>query len=433
MPIRGFTMLSPETPIMRPLRLLATLVCGAGLVLPAIGQSDFMGLGASPVGGMYCASGVSADGSVVVGEWGTIGIYIEACYWTRETNVVRLGDLPGGGTYSRATAVSADGRVIVGFADSHVGSEPFRWAAQTGMVGLGRTVWTPANMVCVATAVSGDGSMVVGTGGTPTGQQAFIWTQPQGFQAITDPEGLWYVSNATGITPDAAFIVGSVITDTEAAGFVRPASGAIVPVGRLPRTGTGIAATAVSADGQTVVGIRSLGSLTEAFRWTATGGVTVLGDLPGGGFQSEAEAVSADGSTVLGRSRTEVGMEAFIWTADAGMRRLQSVLEDAGVANLAGWTLRNASGVSADGRIVVGTGINPCGQDEGWIARLDGPASAFCAADVNAIGGLTVQDLFEFLGLYFAADRRGDFNRSCDHTVQDIFEFLAAFFAGCPA
>lgn len=56
---------------------------------------------------------------------------------------------------------------------------------------------------------------------------------------------------------------------------------------------------------------------------------------------------------------------------------------------------------------------------------------ARCAADFNNSGAATVQDIFDFLGAYFANGFLADFNRSGGVSVQDIFDFLAAYFAGC--
>ena len=54
---------------------------------------------------------VSADGSVVVG--GTLSANgHEAFRWIEAEGMVGLGDLPGGGFYSYATEVSADGSEI---------------------------------------------------------------------------------------------------------------------------------------------------------------------------------------------------------------------------------------------------------------------------------------------------------------------------------
>ncbi len=54
-----------------------------------------------------------------------------------------------------------------------------------------------------------------------------------------------------------------------------------------------------------------------------------------------------------------------------------------------------------------------------------------CPADFNAAGGVSVQDIFDFLGAWFAGDPRANFNGAGGLTVQDIFDFLAAWFAGC--
>jgi hypothetical protein len=41
-----------------------------------------------------------------------------------------------------------------------------------------------------------------------------------------------------------------------------------------------------------------------------------------------------------------------------------------------GWTLAAATGVSADGTVIVGRGINPSGETEAWIAILPEPITA---------------------------------------------------------
>ena len=116
------------------------------------------------------------------------------------------------------------------------------------------------------------------------------------------------------------------------------------------------AAYGVSTDGSVIVGWGTSGSGTEAFRWTDASGWVGLGDLPGGTFYSIAWAVSADGSVVVGSSRTDLGDEAFVWDVEHGMRNLKSVLV-AGGLDLTGWTLSQATGVSADGLTIVGVGV----------------------------------------------------------------------------
>jgi hypothetical protein len=54
-----------------------------------------------------------------------------------------------------------------------------------------------------------------------------------------------------------------------------------------------------------------------------------------------------------------------------------------------------------------------------------------CPGDFNGAGGVTVQDIFDFLAAYFAGLPSADFNGAGGVTVQDIFDFLAAYFAAC--
>jgi hypothetical protein len=42
-----------------------------------------------------------------------------------------------------------------------------------------------------------------------------------------------------------------------------------------------------------------------------------------------------------------------------------------GVSGLGGWNLLYANGISGDGRTIVGTGINPQGAFEGWVATIE--------------------------------------------------------------
>lgn len=54
-----------------------------------------------------------------------------------------------------------------------------------------------------------------------------------------------------------------------------------------------------------------------------------------------------------------------------------------------------------------------------------------CVADINTSGEVSVQDLFEFLAIYFAGEPRADVNGFNGVTVQDLFDYLDAFFTGC--
>ena len=108
-----------------------------------------------------------------------------------------------------------------------------------------------------------------------------------------------------------------------------------------------------------------------------------LGNLWAEGHHSSAKAVSADGRIVVGWSTTQLGGEAFLWDELNGMRNLRDVLvQDCGL-NLTGWTLADASGISADGMTVVGWGYDPSGNIEGWVATLPEPVTL----SLLALGG----------------------------------------------
>ncbi len=69
----------------------------------------------------------------------------------------------------------------------------------------------------------------------------------------------------------------------------------------------------------------------------------------------------------------------------------------------------------------------------GTVCGTPGNPTTCCPANFNGMDGVSVQDIFDFLGAYFAVDPSADFNGSGAVSVQDIFDFLAAYFAGCPS
>lgn len=55
-----------------------------------------------------------------------------------------------------------------------------------------------------------------------------------------------------------------------------------------------------------------------------------------------------------------------------------------------------------------------------------------CRADSNNDGGVTVQDIFDFLVAYFAGQPAADLNGDGSVAVGDIFAYLVLYFEGCP-
>lgn len=83
-----------------------------------------------------------------------------------------------------------------------------------------------------------------------------------------------------------------------------------------------------------------------------------------------ATGVNADGTIVVGRGGSRPGLAnqiSFIWTEADALRNLEDVLTTDYGLDLTGWTLGRATGT---GTTIVGTGINPLGQTEAWMATL---------------------------------------------------------------
>jgi len=349
----------------------STTLVQEGSFLPVCGAS-FRGLGDLPGGNFESyASGVSDDGSVVVGYSFSISGWREAFRWTDSEGMLPLGDLPGGSFESAAIDVSSDGSTLVGYGSPASGQEAFRWTQETGMVGLGRLGGHNAS---VGIGVSPNGSVVVGASsiiGVGPGTQALRWEEATGLHVLPDLPGGGIYNAGYGFSGDGSIIVGHAdggrTAHFEACKWTRTEGGDYIVSGLGP---TGVAYTA-SYDGSVIVGYMVDFSGQQAFRWTQSVGLVPLGDLDGGPVESHADDVTADGSVIVGIGRSAFGYEAIIWDEANGMRRLSDVLTELGL-DVTGWTLTEARGISADGLTIVGSGVNPQGHPEAWIVKLCG-------------------------------------------------------------
>ena len=241
----------------------------------------------------------------------------------------------------------------------------------------------------IVTDVSSDASYATGRTFHPGGDnyEAVHWRPDGTFVPVTPytPEELGFqiiLSQGAAISGDGSRVAG--ITWTPDGGlhqeaFTWHSSGAFQLLGDLAGGAVRSEAIGMSADGSTIVGVSTSALGGEAFLWTAGGGMVPLGDLAGGGFSSNASDASANGSVIVGRGLTAAGNTAFIWDSVNGMRPVQDVLASFGV-DLTGWRLTDVTGISDDGRILTGIGINPGGQTRSWYAVLPEPGTAVLIA-----------------------------------------------------
>jgi probable HAF family extracellular repeat protein len=210
-----------RTPMYMPRPTCLMLALAGALALQAhtaMASDAFTGLGFLGTGNVSDAFGVSAAGSVVVGQSNTTsGGNYQAFRWTHSGGMVSLGFL-GTGDSSSALGVSADGSVVVGQSNTTSGGndEAFRWTQSGGMVGLG---FLGTGNFSDALGVSAYGNVVVGYSYTTSGgsnREAFRWTQSTGMQSVTAwlaaagvtlPSG-WSLTQAQATNADGSVVVG---------------------------------------------------------------------------------------------------------------------------------------------------------------------------------------------------------------------------------
>lgn len=337
--------------------------------------------------GVTWAYGISADGSVVVGQstssWLTESGYTSAFRWDVTNGMVPLD------SGQTAVAVSGDGSIIVGTGADYNG--PVRWEGASGPVAL--RCAPPCQFSSEISDVSVDGSVIVGSGsislsGQWDGWRALQWDAAGVATYIGDDS---VPSAAFGVNSDGSVIVGRLYSESGGQAARWDADEGWMGLGSLSGESTDPYGSTndinVSADGSVVIGTSMNASgRGQAFRWDAVYGMVGLGDAPTGEAYSRAFGASADGSIVVGfvAEGFSPGTErAVYWDATGEMHDLNVTLRALGV-DLTGWTLLSAHDVSADGRTIVGVGISPTGAGA-WMAVIPEPGVALLVGSGLAV------------------------------------------------
>ncbi len=323
-----------------------------------------------PLGANTTANAVSADGSVVVGDLNQAsgGPF----YWSQKSDgPVLLHNSSGNtlGISSEATGVSGDGSVIVGGSTS-AGGQAFRWANNVAAP----IPQLASSQSSIANSVSEDGSIIAGdihTGSTVSG-----FTLAGTNLEIIPPPSLSLTTRGTIMSANGAVVAGNIWSAFGTPTAYQWKNGGLI---QWPgNTSLISSATAVSPDGSVVVGSTGVsGGDTDPFEWTNVGptypnGVVTNLPLPAPYTTGSAMGVSNAPTTIVGwMSKTGLQNTAFIWTQANGVQDLQQVLTADGLGSeLDEWTLTEATAITPDGNTIVGDGIDPQGQTEGWIVNL---------------------------------------------------------------
>lgn len=303
---------------------------------------------------------VSRDGSTVVG---TVNVRVSGMFhpvaafrWTAAGGTVLLQTPDYGSTM--ATAVSADGSVVVGNAAEPSAEAPegplgWVWTQATGLQFIPMPDGVDATL---ALDVTSDGSLVVGTYVDPvsTARDIFVWSRSGGFVGLDEgttsyqplpagisADGLRIAYNCVDITEDGCGGQGTRILENGSTDWA-PGSASLVPA-PLAQVALAYFTSDVAtgefgfyqarSDDLSVLGGYAIQEWNETplalpSLWLGTVGQVNV--LAGPGWNGFASAVSPDGS-VAGFSRHfGVGYDwAHVWTLTSGERELYRLLEAA--------------------------------------------------------------------------------------------------------
>jgi probable HAF family extracellular repeat protein len=239
---------------------------------------------------------------VVVGSmtYNAAGHYARAFRWTVDGGMQDLGTL--GGDESEAYGVSADGAVVVGWAQN--AALAVACLSLDGLDGGMQDLGTLGGGWSWAYGVSADGAVVVGWAKTPHWQGVPFAGRDGGMQDLGTLGG-----------DESGLMVFPPTAPWWSAGLTTPQGRRVPFAGR---------------DG----GMQDLGTL--------------------GGDRSWAYGVSADGSVVVGGASNAAGQgRAFRWTASGGMEDLNTTY----ASLLTNGSVLWARAISPDGRYIVGLGL----------------------------------------------------------------------------
>jgi len=272
------------------------------------------------------ATAVSGDGKVIVGHMVTVDDNSHAVKWMNvsadaENNYATdLATL--GGDNSDALAISRNGNVIVGWAQDNQNTQyAASWKGEAiapeKLNGLG-------GEHSAAVGVSNNGNVIVGWAEDGSGQRhATSWTGGstnatnlgQPFGALASAFTGAVTSEAVAVSGDGAVIIGNAADSTDHRRGLSWTNGQGEPIILNTLGGRNSNALAVSANGTVIVGDADASDTNQhAAAWV--NGSTVAMDLGTlGGISSRANAVSDDGTVIVGFMTTaEDGLDhAALW------------------------------------------------------------------------------------------------------------------------
>lgn len=358
-------------------------------------------LGASflPLGGLDATQptslplALSGDGNFAVARSnGPFGA--DALRWTASRGVEHVDG--GNGIVSRSccvttltwpTGISRDGSAIVGFGSTRLRSGPvswtregrvrdaFLWTEDRGVEFIGNPVGSVRDIT--PAGVSDDARIVVGSAQAESGQalpQAFVWESGRGMSLIGDQASGQGASGAVAVSGGGDAAVGWVETDQGRDVFRWTQDSGMQILGLIGSESLSFTPTDMALGGDVISGSRIERGRTQAFVFREMEGFVDLGPIFAGALSSGISALSADGRVAAGIVSDGTTSQTVIWSEGRGTQFLEILLASNGVMP-DGWSLLGLTDISDDGRTVLGTGLNPDGRVEAFVAVVPEPST----------------------------------------------------------
>lgn len=254
--------------------------------------------------------GISRDSSTIVSGHVLPNGVSSPAVWNA-SGMIDLGHPPNGCTnldqsWGSGYGVSGDGTMAVGLAWNCTGAEGFAWTAEMGNVSLGHPAGHHSSR---ASAISANSKTIVGFWEDPTGPRRPVrWVKGKHDLFL----GETTIGEATAVNSDGTGIVGQDYGDSGyGVAFAYSDKKGLLLLGTLNHFATDQSVANGISDNGRVVGWSGdpFNEGTEAFVWTSTLGLkklaNVLNDLganiPAGTILTDAVSISADGSTLAGQ------------------------------------------------------------------------------------------------------------------------------------
>jgi uncharacterized membrane protein len=279
---------------------------------PGLGTQQILGPFDCAGGCTTRANAINNAGEVAGYVWYTSFSSLRAIRWSASGGVVDMGDLPGGGNYSRGYAINAQGWVA-GQASGQYSSHP--------------------------------------NFGNQSFQHATLFKSPTDIFELQDLPPGTQNSNGRGIN-NAGAVVGERNTPTgRRAVYWAPDGTALDLAAEWGGGGSPSFASDINNHGQVALQLPLATGGNTAAVWQAGIGFTVIGLLPGAST-AIANAINDEGVTV-GTAGTAF-TKGFAWSQADGLVDLNDRLDPGGSA---GWSILEATGISESG-LIVGRGYS---------------------------------------------------------------------------